>query len=78
VTAKAEPARPPIDRHTNLWLAEHIGAEQQAEMGEKTGHAVGFAYVDPDNACNRVAGDRCAPATRIRLPGVARNRRSQH
>ncbi|MEX0810179.1 MAG: amidohydrolase family protein [Dongiaceae bacterium] len=36
----SEPGRPLIDWHTNLWLPEHIGADQQAEMGKKTGRSV--------------------------------------
>ncbi|MGD9741113.1 MAG: amidohydrolase family protein [Dongiaceae bacterium] len=33
-------ARALIDWHSNLWLPEHLGPEQRAEMGSKTGRSV--------------------------------------
>src|SRR5579872_887670 len=29
-----------IDWHSNLWLPEHLGPEQRAELGSKTGRSV--------------------------------------
>lgn len=53
--AKPVRSRTLIDWHTNLWLPEHIGAQQQAELGKKTGRSVDAS---PD-AHRRLVVDVC-------------------